>query len=85
MPNFMACGAEFYKCHNTTCTEYVYHGPVYGQLSKDLRPIITNAGCKRLCGTGVEYYPWSIASATITTWVLPVLGLLVQLPFESNA
>ena len=37
-----------------------------------------------LCGTGKEYYPWRHSSGTITTWVLPAIGLLVQAPWETN-
>ena len=46
---------------------------------------ITYEGCKVLCGSGSAYYPWAEISATITTWVLPILGTLLQAPFESNA
>ncbi|KAL9600718.1 MAG: hypothetical protein Q9179_003120 [Wetmoreana sp. 5 TL-2023] len=46
--------------------------------------MITVQGCRVLCGTGTAYYPWKDSSNTITTWVLPIVGLLVQAPFESN-
>lgn len=38
-----------------------------------------------LCGSGIQYYPWGQVAGTITTWVLPVIGLLLQAPYESNA
>ena len=47
--------------------------------------LITFEGCQTLCGKGSEYYLWKDAAATITTWVLPIVGLIVQAPFESNA
>ena len=31
-----------------------------------------------------SYYAWTDAANTITTWLLPILGLLVQAPYESN-
>ena len=46
---------------------------------------ISRAGCLHLCGSGADYYPWKDASGTITTWILPVVGTLLQAPFESNA
>ena len=46
--------------------------------------LITLQGCKELCGTGVDYYSWVDASNTMTTWILPIAGLLVQAPYESN-
>lgn len=85
-PDLEACGRNFTSCYRTTCSDLVYHGPVQGILSSsDSPPLMTNAGCKALCGTGNQYYPWKESSATITTWILPVLGLILQLPFESNA
>lgn len=39
----------------------------------------------QICGHGTDYYPWSDVSGTITTWILPVVGTLLQAPFESNA
>jgi hypothetical protein len=38
-----------------------------------------------ICGTAPDWYPWSTSSNTITTWVLPIIGTLLQAPFESNA
>jgi hypothetical protein len=49
------------------------------------RSQITYEGCVALCGTGNDWYPWSTSSSFITTWVLPVIGTLLQAPFESNA
>lgn len=85
-PNFNECSIAFKACYNTTCSSYVYRDSAHNNYaSTELSFRITNAGCKSLCGTGNQYYSWKESSTTITTWVLPVLGLLVQLPFESNA
>lgn len=84
-PDFAECGAR-YTSSNSTFAAYIYNGTVPGVFSDSRRPkLITYEGCKALCGTGSEYYAWKDAAATITTWVLPIIGLLVQAPFESNA
>lgn len=31
-----------------------------------------------------HHFTWKDSSATITTWLLPILGLIIQAPFESN-
>jgi hypothetical protein len=46
---------------------------------------ISRDGCLHVCGTGANYYKWSEVSSTLTTWILPVVGILLQAPFESNA
>ena len=84
-PNFTECGANF-TSSNSSWPQYVYNGSVPGVFSHNERPkLITYEGCRVLCGTGSQYYPWKDAAATITTWVLPIIGLIVQAPFESNA
>lgn len=93
MSNFTKCSREFiqairYPSLNLwNLTQFTYNASVYGQLSKieDVdRTIITLEGCRKICGTGSDYYDWKDSSATITTWVLPVIGLLLQAPYESN-
>ena len=84
-PNFDTCAVAFQKCYRTTCSNLVYNGPVQGISASVNALLITTAGCKALCGAGKQYYPWEQSSATISSWILPILGLLVQLPFESNA
>jgi len=74
-PNFDACGAQF-TASNSSYPEYIYNGSV---------PNLFYKGCKDLCGSGVSYYAWANSSQTITTWVLPIVSVLVQAPFESNA
>ncbi|KAI9881549.1 MAG: hypothetical protein M1830_000113 [Pleopsidium flavum] len=84
-PNFAACGILFENNLEDLYANYSYSGPVSGVLRTGDRPaLITLAGCELLCGVGNEYYPWKEASNTITTWILPVIGMLLQAPFESN-
>lgn len=84
-PNFASCGAKF-KASNSSFPEYTYNGSVPDIFNHAGRPkLITYEGCKDLCGSGVAYYSWSNSSQTITTWVLPIVGVLVQAPWESHA
>lgn len=83
MVNFTECAARY--LHNATARDlYAWHGKVIS-IEPNETTQITLAGCKAFCGKGVEYYKWDQASSTITTWVLPVIGILLQAPFESNA
>ncbi|MCJ1254075.1 hypothetical protein MMC24_001889 [Lignoscripta atroalba] len=84
-PNFTQC-ADTFKAHaNDTLANLTYTGTVRGIFGYQECPkLITLAGCRELCGTGNAYYTWVDSSATITTWVLPIVGLLLQAPYESN-
>lgn len=93
MPNFAICSQEFIRAignlslNLTNLTQFSYNGSVHGPLSRlddKKRTIVTLEGCRKICGTGSDYYEWKNSSATITTWVLPVVGLLLQAPYESN-
>jgi hypothetical protein len=85
-PNFDQCGAIF-QSNLSLYANYIYNGTVDGTWKDtgDAPALMTLSGCYALCGTGPEYYTWAAASGTILTWVLPVIGLLVLAPFESNA
>lgn len=83
-PDFDTCGKNFLNNSAGIYNRYQYNGSVQGILSSARPALITLQGCKELCGTGVDYYPWVNASATLTTWILPIAGLLVQAPYESN-
>ncbi len=72
--DFVQCKAIFQHCGNDPKFAYVNNTPSR----------ISTQGCRDLCGTGNDYYEWKDSSATITTWVLPVIGLLLQAPYESN-
>ena len=83
-PDFESCGRDFLNRSKDIYSDYAYHGPLHGFLKETRPSLISVQGCRELCGTGTEYYPWKDSSNTITTWVLPIIGLLVQAPFESN-
>jgi hypothetical protein len=81
--NFTQCGIDF-KNNITLQNELGYTGPLLGiNYTRDTQ--ITRDGCLQLCGTGTDYYSWKDVSSTLTTWILPVVGTLLQAPFESNA
>jgi hypothetical protein len=81
-PNFTQCG-RLYMSDESLIARYNYTGRVVN-IPSNPHTQITCAGCTALCGSGNEYYPWAEISATVTTWVLPILGTLLQAPFESN-
>lgn len=77
------CGIKF-RNNVTLQDKYGYHGHLIGvEYNKSTQ--ITRAGCLALCGTGTDYYTWQDVSSTLTTWILPVIGTLLQAPFESNS
>lgn len=41
--------------------------------------------CEYACGTKPEYYGWATSAQTLTTWILPLVGLVLQLPFDSES
>ncbi|KAH9881783.1 hypothetical protein J1614_000954 [Plenodomus biglobosus] len=61
-----------------------WRGPIIG-IERNYSRQISRQGCLEVCGTGTAYYSWDEVSNTITTWILPVIGTLLQAPFESNA
>lgn len=82
-PNFDTCGARF---KNSSFPHYIYNGSVPNLFTQAGRPkLITYRGCVDLCGSGVQYYPWANSSQSISAWVLPIVSVLVQAPYESNA
>jgi hypothetical protein len=81
--NFTECGLR-YQNSPELIAKYNYSGPVK-LISPNQSTQITYEGCLAVCGDGNDWYPWSTTSATLTTWILPILGTLLQAPFESNA
>ena len=81
--NFTACGQRYMTSPNLIA-RWNYTGPTR-LIPNNPETQITYEGCKVLCGTEPHWYSWDIASNTITTWVLPIIGTLLQAPFESNA
>ncbi|EMC96232.1 hypothetical protein BAUCODRAFT_69340 [Baudoinia panamericana UAMH 10762] len=82
--NFTECALRYSPLNESMQELYSWQGPVR-LIPKDPSTQITTAACKILCGTGSDYYTWAQASGTITTWVLPIMGVILQAPFESNA
>jgi hypothetical protein len=81
--SFEQCGIDF-KNNVTLQNLYGYRGPLIG-INPNNTTQITREGCLVVCGTGTDYYTWKDVSSTLTTWILPVVGTLLQAPFESNA
>lgn len=85
--NLTECGLR-YMANTSEAAEwrklYAWNGPVLG-ISKNNLTQISLQGCLALCGSGNDYYTWTVSSGTITTWILPSIGVLLQAPFESNA
>lgn len=82
MVNFTECGIR-YTHSPELIARWNYTGPVKF-ITPNPETQITYEGCKAVCGTGNDWYSWGTASNTITTWILPVIGTLLQAPFESN-
>lgn len=91
-PNFTHCSIDFLTSIVPYCN-YTYNGTADGLFHENCTSLagkpsrsslISADGCRHLCGMGNDYYSWKDASATITTWVLPVIGMLLQAPYESN-
>ncbi|KAK7018898.1 hypothetical protein R3P38DRAFT_1277701 [Favolaschia claudopus] len=66
-------------------------GEVEGGTNNKGQPVnIANATamtydlCIRTCGSGPHINPWSVFSQRFSTWLLPFLALVSQLPFGAN-
>ncbi|OCL04333.1 hypothetical protein AOQ84DRAFT_324574, partial [Glonium stellatum] len=81
--NFTECGLR-YLSNPELSWIHGYNGTTRG-IEQNFSRQITYQGCLDLCGAGIDYYPWATSSSTITTWLLPIVGMLLQAPFESNA
>ncbi|KAF1985317.1 hypothetical protein K402DRAFT_304625, partial [Aulographum hederae CBS 113979] len=81
--NFTQCGLEYVN-NPEFQSRWNYSGRVL-LIPPNPHTQITSAGCSAVCGNGIDWYEWSVSSNFITTWVLPILGTLLQAPFESNA
>ncbi|PNS20647.1 hypothetical protein CAC42_2892 [Sphaceloma murrayae] len=77
-PNFTRCGETFFNGitrADPAFTPFSYQG----SSTK-----ITFEGCKALCGSGSELYNAADVSDTLNTWILPLVAVVVQAPFESG-
>ncbi|KAF1936176.1 hypothetical protein EJ02DRAFT_387824 [Clathrospora elynae] len=87
MINIEQCAAIFTA--NTTAgkelrEQWGWNGHI-SFISRNHTSQISTEGCLRVCGQGADTYPWKEVSSVITTWILPVIGTLLQAPFESSA
>jgi hypothetical protein len=83
MVNFTQCQTLF-SGNKTLQHMWGWNGTIIG-IDKNETTQISRQGCEVLCGSGADLYLWKDVSGVITTWILPVIGTLLQAPFESNA
>lgn len=82
--NLTQCRLNYANPTLADIQRYGYNGSVF-QIPKNETTQISTDGCLALCGHGNDWYPWEQQASTITTWVLPLVGILLQAPFMSNA
>jgi hypothetical protein len=68
-------------------TRLIYRQRPAHLLSHGEAPFMaTYAGCRHFCGPRPKPYEWEKVVDSLLTWILPLIGgLLMQVPFESNA
>ena len=90
--DFAECAKIFTQENSTNSSGLVdsqgnsvfFNGPLVGFNKSPDRPVtITKQACIDYCGTAPDYNTVVAAFQVLTTWVLPVLGLMGQLPYES--
>lgn len=81
--SFDDCAIRF-RDNATLQTLWGWNGTIVG-IERNRTTQISRDGCYQVCGHGMDNYPWKDVSGTLTTWILPVMGTLLQAPFESNA
>jgi hypothetical protein len=82
--NLTQCRLDYSNPTADDIAKYGWSGPIT-YIPRNATTQISFKGCEALCGSSSQMYPWGQVSSTITTWVLPVVGILVQAPFNSNA
>lgn len=65
----------------------IYHGAIRGfNTQAKPRPLtLTQSGCETVCGRGPQLNTVADGFQILTTWVLPIVSLLSQLPYESSS
>jgi len=90
-------GADFNQCKshvlalldgtatNTSSFDIVYHGQLRGinPSRRNNSLALTSRGCVEACGTSPDLWDAFTIFQILTTWVLPSVSLLAQLPWES--
>ncbi|KAF1839412.1 hypothetical protein BDW02DRAFT_151108 [Decorospora gaudefroyi] len=85
--SFEQCGRQFSADTpegDALRMQWGWNGTIIG-IDRNYTTQISREGCLNVCGTDTDTYPWKDVSGVITTWILPVIGTLLQAPFESNA
>ena len=85
MLNLTSCGIRWMESNDSYRSDHGYNGPIFGVVRERDRPyLIPVSLCNEFCGRGTAYYQPIDVINTVTTWILPVMGLLLQAPYESN-
>ncbi|KAI5816735.1 hypothetical protein BZA77DRAFT_53844 [Pyronema omphalodes] len=84
-PNFTECKQKMLESGDKYHWKKAVVGLIGSQDNFNQAFLYTTEGCLKVCGPGYELYPWPKIAETVTTWVLPFLGLLLQAPYESNS
>ena len=82
--NFATCQVRWANATPEEVLAYGWHDKV-SLVPKNDTTQISLHGCREFCGKGNDWYPWTSQASTMTTWVLPIVGILLQAPFVSNA
>lgn len=83
--DFATCASEFLNDSVDVFNNYVYQESVQEILVNVAKLMfMTVQECKQWCETDVDYYFWKDASNTITSWLLLICELLLQVSYESN-
>lgn len=69
---------------NLTVTEILSLFPGSKPFDLSYPEAISYAEVHARCGYSGGFYSWQQISDTLTTWILPIIGLIVQMPWESN-
>ena len=85
--DFSVCKSAAQEDQNTanaTLSQFFYDGPLTHFSGKTERPFaLTLDGCKHYCGNSPRLNDIETALIILTTWILPAISLISQLPFES--
>ena len=57
-PDFDTCAQDFLAHARDRYSQYIFNGTNRAASAGTQPPLITVDGCKQLCGSGIEYYPW---------------------------
>ena len=84
---------DFHHTRRNPHTSLLETVELHRQVIKDLSTfamkkgrayVLSTSGCRLLCGSGAQWCAWLQIAGTVIASVLPVIGILLQAPFESN-